>query len=81
VSAGEPIAEVGCGSVGISDAPHLEIGMLPARARSTDAMPAFGQTSGETFANLMSAYRAAGSAHRAHRSRANAARRRGTGVS
>jgi murein DD-endopeptidase MepM/ murein hydrolase activator NlpD len=81
VSAGQPIAEVGCGIVGISQAPHLEIGMLPPGARSSDAMPAFGETSRETFAHLMSAYRAARSAHRARHPRATGARRYGTGIS
>jgi hypothetical protein len=65
VTAGQPIAEVGCGIVGISEAPHLEIGMFPAGAHSSQALPAFGQTSRETLANLTSAYRAARSARRA----------------
>jgi murein DD-endopeptidase MepM/ murein hydrolase activator NlpD len=59
VAAGQPIAEVGCGVVGISSAPHLEIGILPAGARSPQAMPAFGETSSEAFADLRSAYHAA----------------------
>jgi murein DD-endopeptidase MepM/ murein hydrolase activator NlpD len=59
VSAGQPIAEVGCGTVGISSAPHLEIGALAAGAKGPEDMPGVGQTARETLANLKSAYRAA----------------------
>jgi murein DD-endopeptidase MepM/ murein hydrolase activator NlpD len=79
VSAGEPIAEVGCGIVGISEGPHLEIGMLPAGSTgsyvNSGVMPALGETSRETLANLLSAYRAARSARHARRARALASRR------
>ncbi len=67
VSAGQTIAEVGCGDVGISSAPHLEIGMLPAGASSAEELPAFGQTSHETLANLRSAYKTALAAYNAQR--------------
>jgi murein DD-endopeptidase MepM/ murein hydrolase activator NlpD len=62
VSAGEPIADVGCGAVGISSAPHLELGMLPLGATNAQDLPAFGQTSGESQANLLAAYNTALSA-------------------
>jgi murein DD-endopeptidase MepM/ murein hydrolase activator NlpD len=65
VSAGQPIAEVGCGNVGISIAPHLEIGLLAPAATSPVELPAVGQTSHETLSNLRSAYKAARSAHNA----------------
>jgi murein DD-endopeptidase MepM/ murein hydrolase activator NlpD len=82
VAAGQPIAEVGCGIVGISMAPHLEIGMLAATASNPEELPSVGQTSHETHARLMSAYRTATSA-RAKEARAKkrwATRRRSTGL-
>lgn len=68
VSAGEPIAEVGCGIVGISSAPHLELGMLRVDATNAEQMPSFGQTSGEAQSNLLAAYDTAISASAAKRS-------------
>jgi hypothetical protein len=75
VFAGEPIAEVGCGIVGISSAPHLEIGMLAAGARSAEEMPGYGQTAPQTLARLRSAYNAAIAAARAKKKKAAATRR------
>ncbi len=77
VSAGQPIAEVGCGDVGLSYAPHLEIGMLPAGATDPEDLPAVGQTAHETLGDLSAAYRAATSAYKAQKAAAAKARKQG----
>jgi murein DD-endopeptidase MepM/ murein hydrolase activator NlpD len=59
VVAGQKIAEVGCGDVGISSAPHLEIGISPRGIHSFE-LPSWGQTSHESLTNLMAAYHVAG---------------------
>jgi murein DD-endopeptidase MepM/ murein hydrolase activator NlpD len=70
VSAGQAIADVGCGIVGISSAPHLEIGILPAGATNPEELPAAGETSHETLTDLSSAYKTALAAYNDQRAAA-----------
>jgi murein DD-endopeptidase MepM/ murein hydrolase activator NlpD len=80
VSAGQPIADVGCGAVGISSAPHLELGMEPLGATNPAEMPAVGETSRETLSDLVAAYRTAAAAMKARAEAARAHRQRATGA-
>jgi len=54
VSAGEPVAEVGCGIVGISGGPHLEIGLSP--PGGPPCCPGWGETAPATFALISQLY-------------------------
>lgn len=54
VLAGQPIAEVGCGIVGLSSGPHLEIGLTPPGA--SPCCPAFGVTAPTTAALVEQLY-------------------------
>jgi peptidoglycan hydrolase-like protein with peptidoglycan-binding domain len=58
VSAGEPIAEVGCGDVGISSGPHIEIGIsTPA---GPPCCPSYQETSPAWYQVVLGLFRQAG---------------------
>jgi len=57
VRAGQRLAQIGCGSVGYSSGPHLEIGVgVPG---GPPCCPGFGQTSGSMLKQLIASLRAA----------------------